>query len=51
MIMPIDSSARFDGQSEGWKVYAPDSGHFPIVTGGKAWILYLLPNGEIDFKK
>ena len=49
MIMPIDSGAKFDGKGAGWRVYPPASRHSPTVTGGKALILYLLPEGAIDF--
>lgn len=51
MIMPIDEQAKFDGQGEGWMVYERGSAHFPTVTGGKALILYLLPEGRIEFTK
>jgi len=50
MIIPEDAAARFDGAGEGWLVYGPGSAHRPTVTGGRALVLYLLPNGEIDFK-
>jgi Domain of unknown function (DUF4863) len=49
MPMPIESQAAFDGQGAGWKVYGPGSAHFPTVRGGRALVLYLLPNGEIQF--
>jgi hypothetical protein len=51
MIIPIDRNARFDGAGEGWLVYGPGSDHAPTVTGGKAIVLYLLPQGEIAFSK
>jgi hypothetical protein len=51
MIMPIDANAKFDGHPAGWLVYEPGSAHSPTVTDGKAWILYLLPNGKIEFTK
>jgi hypothetical protein len=50
MIMPIDADAKFDGCGAGWRVYPPASRHSPTVTGGMALILYLLPEGAIDFK-
>lgn len=50
MIMPISGDARFDGSPHGWKVYAPGSAHSPAVSGGKALVLYLLPEGAIEFK-
>ena len=49
MIMPITETARFDGNSRGWKVYEPDSAHHPTVTGGEALVLYMLPDGQIEF--
>lgn len=49
MIIPESAGAQFDGQGQGWMVYEAGSAHFPTVTGGKAIILYLLPDGEIDF--
>jgi hypothetical protein len=50
MIMPEESGARFDGHGEGWLVYGPGSAHHPTVSGGRAVVLYLLPEGAIDFK-
>lgn len=50
LIMPIDPAARFDGCGAGWLVYPPDTVHPPTVRGGAALVLYLLPEGEIDFK-
>ena len=49
MIMPLTPTARFDGRGEGWLVYPPNSAHRPTVSAGRALILYLLPNGEIEF--
>jgi hypothetical protein len=49
MIMPIDGAACFDGHGRGWCVYPPGSEHYPTVTGGAALVLYLLPDGEIEF--
>jgi hypothetical protein len=51
MIMPIDDDARFDGHGAGWLVYAPDSAHKPTVGGGRAYVLYLLPEGAIEFTR
>lgn len=50
MIMPIGEQAVFDGRGAGWCVYGPDSAHHPTVSGGEALVLYLLPEGAIDFK-
>ena len=49
MVMPVDEQARFDGNPRGWCTYAPGSDHHPTVTEGKALVLYLLPQGKIDF--
>lgn len=51
LIMPIDGDARFDGRPAGWLVCPPGSAHPPTVTGGRALVLYLLPQGRIDFTK
>ena len=51
MIMPVDGDARFDGHGAGWCVYDAGSAHFPTVTGGTAYVLYLLPGGRIEFTK
>jgi Domain of unknown function (DUF4863) len=50
MIIPIDRSAQFSGHGIGWMVFPPLSEHFPTVTGGKALMMYFLPNGEIEYK-
>ncbi len=49
LVMPIDANARFDGHGAGWVVYGPGSAHRPTVTGGRALVLYLLPQGAIEF--
>ena len=49
MVMPIQGGAMFDGQAAGWKVYASGTAHYPTVTDGRALVLYLLPQGEIEF--
>ena len=49
MIMPLDPGAKFDGRGSGWMVYGPDSAHSPTVSGGRAIVLYLLPQGAIEF--
>lgn len=49
LIMPLTPGARFDANPAGWCVYEPGSGHRPTVTDGKALVLYLLPQGAIDF--
>lgn len=49
MIMPITPEAKFDGRPRGWCVFEPSSGHHPTVSDGQALILYMLPDGKIDF--
>jgi hypothetical protein len=49
MIMPVTPGAKFDGRNAGWLVYAPGTGHRPTVTAGRALILYLLPDGKIEW--
>lgn len=51
LIMPIDPEARFDGRPAGWLVMPPGSAHRPTVSQGRALVLYLLPEGRIDFTK
>lgn len=49
MIMPVTDAAKFDDHGAGWLVYPPGSGHRPTVSGGRALILYLLPEGKIEW--
>lgn len=51
LIMPIDDGARFDGRPAGWLVCPPGSAHQPTVSNGRALVLYLLPEGRIDFTR
>ena len=59
LVMPLagadglapGGAARFDGQAAGWKVYGPGSAHRPTVSGGRALVLYLLPEGAIQFTR
>lgn len=51
LVMPLEDGAEFDGRGAGWKVYAPMSAHNPTVTHGKALVLYLLPDGAIEFTR
>jgi hypothetical protein len=50
LIMPLTEGACFDGRPAGWCVYEAASAHRPTVTQGRALVLYLLPQGAIDFK-
>jgi hypothetical protein len=47
--MPITPEARFDDNPRGWCVFEVGTSHHPTVTSGRALILYLLPDGKIDF--
>lgn len=49
LIMPIDPTATFDNRGAGWLVCPPGSAHRPTVRGGRALVLYLLPQGRIEF--
>jgi hypothetical protein len=49
MIMPVTPGARFDECGPGWRVYPPGSAHRPTVAGGRALVLYLLPEGRIEW--
>jgi hypothetical protein len=49
MIGPVDPTGRFCGHGAGWKVFSPDSQHYPTVTGGKVTMLFFLPGGEIEY--
>ena len=51
LIMPLTEEAKFDGRGAGWLVYGPGSAHFPTVTEGRALVLYLLPQGAIEFTR
>ena len=49
LVMPLQGNALFDGRSAGWLVYPPGSAHRPTVSQGRALVLYLLPQGRIEF--
>lgn len=51
LILPITPGALFDGHAAGWCVYGPGSAHHPTVSQGEAWVLYLLPQGQIQFTR
>ena len=51
LIMPIEGEALFDGRPAGWLVCPPGSAHRPTVSNGRALVLYLLPEGRIDFTR
>ena len=49
LIMPIEGEALFNGRPAGWLVCPPGSAHSPTVSRGRALVLYLLPEGRIEF--
>jgi 2-hydroxylaminobenzoate mutase len=51
MIQPIDPEAAFCGSGAGWKVFAPDTSHYPTVTGGTVTFIFLLPKGQIEYRQ
>ncbi|SDQ34798.1 DUF4863 family protein [Paraburkholderia tuberum] len=51
LIMPLTDGATFDGHPAGWCVYGPGSAHRPTVANGRALVLYLLPQGAIEFTR
>lgn len=55
LIMPIGgdkgSDTKFDNRPAGWVVYPSGSEHRPTVTQGRALVLYLLPEGRIEFTR
>ncbi len=48
-VMALEGAPKFDAFPEGWYVYGPGTDHHPTVTGGDAYVLYLLPQGAIEF--
>ena len=51
LIMPLDEGAQFDGHPAGWLVCPQGSAHRPTVSNGRALVLYLLPQGSIEFTR
>jgi hypothetical protein len=47
----LDGEPRFDGKEPGWVVFPPGSSHVPTVEGGTMLIVYLLPDGRIEFDR
>lgn len=46
----LDGDPRFDGEKAGWVVLPPDSAHVPTVSGGTMLIVYLLPQGAVEWQ-
>jgi hypothetical protein len=51
LLMPLEGEPLFDGRPAGWVVYPPGSAHRPTVSQGRALVLYLLPQGRIEFTR
>ncbi len=49
--MPLSGEPLFDGWPAGWSVNEPGTEHTPVVAGGHALVLYMLPQGAIEFVK
>ena len=49
MVLPITPGAQFDGNDRGWCVFDPETSHHPTVSNGRALVLYMLPEGKIEF--
>ena len=51
LIMPLEGAALFDDNPAGWVVYSAGSAHTPTISNGRALVLYLLPDGRIEFTR
>ena len=51
LVMPLEGDAKFDGHPAGWVVYSPGTAHKPTISDGRALVLYLLPEGSIEFSR
>lgn len=49
LLMPLEGEALFDDHAAGWVVYPAGSQHSPTVSNGRAMVMYLLPQGRIEF--
>ena len=47
----LNGNPTFDGRPPGWVVLPEDSVHVPTVADGEMLIVYLLPEGQIEFLK
>lgn len=50
LCFAVSGTPRFDGQPEGFVVYAGNTWHVPTVEGGAMDILYFLPGGALRFE-
>ena len=51
LVMPLQGDALFDDHPAGWVVYPAGSAHTPTISHGHALVLYLLPEGSIEFTR
>lgn len=51
LVMPLQGDALFDDHPAGWVVYPAGSAHTPTISNGHALVLYLLPEGSIEFTR
>jgi hypothetical protein len=49
LCFAVEGEPAFDGQPEGWVVFAPGSEHVPTVSDGRMLIVYFLPAGEVEW--
>ena len=49
LCFALEGNPTFDGHPAGWVVYSEDSVHVPTVAGGTMLIVYLLPDGAMEF--
>ncbi len=47
--VPLEGSPTFDGRPPGWVVCPTDSVHVPTVADGTMLVVFLLPEGSIEF--
>jgi hypothetical protein len=47
--MRLDDATPFDHHGAGWLVCPPGNAHRPTVRNARAVVLYLLPEGALEF--
>jgi hypothetical protein len=48
-MLAWEGEPEFCGFKPGWAVFAPGTTHVPSVKGGKMLILYMLPDGAVEW--
>jgi hypothetical protein len=51
IVLPVQGTPTFDGRPGPFVVFGAGSEHVPTIEGGAAVIVYLLPDGEIEFTR